>query len=119
MYKALESKYINAGENVFYRYGHKAQAKLAAHLEPNSNGFYSIPADGGKYWSFGTSDGKFGEYAKFDGNFLSVNKMGNIWAKVGTEKADIFVRMVNGMIEAMKDRDAQRIADLDRDEDED
>lgn len=109
MYK--DYKYINAGTNEFYRYGKKAQAKAQRYLEPNESGFYSIPADGGKYWTFGTSEGKFGEFAKFGNTILPVNKAGNIWAKVGTEKADAFVRMVNRLLCDMREKNAERTND--------
>lgn len=109
MYK--DNRFINAGQNEFYRYGKKAQAKVAACLEPNENGFYSVPADGGKYWTIGTSNGKFGEFAKFGETFLSVNKGGFVWAKVGTDKADAFVAMVNKLLDDMKAADAERVAD--------
>ena len=102
MYKYDAHRYINAGENEFYRWGKKAVEKVAAHLEPNENGFYSIPADGGKYWTIGTSTGKYGEFAKFGDNFLSVNKAGNVWAKEGTEKAEVFKAMLNQMITDME-----------------
>lgn len=105
-------KYYNAGQNEVHRYGHKAQEKAASHLEPNEQGFYSIPADGGKYWTIGTSNGKFGEFAKFHGTFLSVNSAGKIWAKVGTPKADAFIEMVNSMIEAMKKRNQERLDNM-------
>lgn len=111
-----DERYINAGTNEVYRYGRKAVEKARAALKPNENGFYSIPADGGKYWTIGTSDGKYGEYAKFGDKYLSVNKAGFVWAKVGTEKADIFVEMVNHMIEYMNRLNAERVQD---DEDED
>lgn len=104
MYK--DYRYINAGENEFYRWGHKAQEKVAVFLIPNENGFYSMPADGGKYYTIGTSKGKYGEFSKFNGKFLSVNSVGNVWAKVGTEKADIFVAMVNQLLEDMKEKKA-------------
>lgn len=79
----------------------------------NEQGFYSIPADGGKYWTIGTSKGKFGEFAKFGDVFLSVNSAGRVWAKVGTPKAEAFIAMVNRMIEKMKETNAERIAYLD------
>jgi hypothetical protein len=99
MYK--DNRYINAGQNEFYRWGHKAVEKLQQYLEPNENGFYAIPVDGGKYYTIGTSNGKYGEFAKYGDTFLSVNKAGNMWAKVGTDKAEKFVEMINGMIKAM------------------
>lgn len=106
MYK--NHRYFNAGENEFHRWGGKAQQIVASFLEPNEAGFYSIPADGGKYWTIGTSTGKYGEFAKFGDTFLSVNRAGNVWAKVGTAKADAFVAMVNSLLDGMK---AQRKAD--------
>ena len=96
MYKNY--RYINAGDNEYYRWGKKAQEKLKRYLEPNKDGFYSIPADGGKYWTIGTSEGRYGEYAKFKGQFISVNKAGYVWAKVGTEKEKLFLEMVNDML---------------------
>ncbi len=116
MYK--DFRFINAGENEFYRYGKKAQEKVASHLTPNEDGFYSIPADGGKYWTIGTSEGKFGEFAKFGETFLSVNKGGFVWAKVGTDKANAFVAMINRMLEDMKKTNAERIENLEIEDDE-
>ena len=114
MYK--DYRYINAGENEIYRYGRKARAMAAAHLEPNEKGFYSIPADGGKYWTIGTSNGKFGEFAKFHETFLSVNNGGYVWAKVGTPKAEAFIEMVKGMIAKMEEMDKARFSDDEEDE---
>ena len=65
-------------------------------------GFHSIPADGGRYWTFGTSEGKFGEFAKIGETFFSVNSVGNLWAKAGTEKGEKFVAGIKLMISAMK-----------------
>lgn len=113
-----DSRYINVGQNEVHRYGKKAQERAAAHLEPNEKGFYSIPADGGRYWTIGTSSGKFGEFAKFGDQFLSVNSAGNVWAKVGSDKAEIFVAMVERMIEDMKKINAERIEKLMNDEEE-
>lgn len=100
MYK--DFRYINAGQNEYYRWGHKTIEKIQACLEPNENGYYSIAADGGKHWTFGTSEGKYGEYARFNDTFFSVNKGGYIYAKAGTEKADAFKAMLNQMIDEMK-----------------
>lgn len=100
MYK--DYRYINAGQNEFYRWGHKAVDLIKSYMQPNENGFYSIPADGGKYYTFGTSEGKYGEFAKHGNTFFSVNKGGYIWAKVGTEKADAFIQMLTEMVEAME-----------------
>lgn len=116
MYK--DYRYINAGQNEFYRFGGKAQELVKKYLVPNENGFYSIPADGGKYYTIGTNDGKFGEYAKFGNTFLSVNSAGNVWAKVGTEKAVAFVAMVNQMIKDMIKANEERIANLEKDDEE-
>ena len=46
--------------------------------------------------------GKYGEFAKFSTSFLSVNRAGFVWAKVGTEKEKIFIEMINQMITQMK-----------------
>lgn len=117
MYKFETGNYINAGTNEFYKYGKKAQEKVAKFLEPNENGFYSMPADGGKYYAIGTSTGKYGEFAKFGNVFLSVNASGNVWAKVGTEKADAFVAMVNRLLADMKAANEARLESLSDDED--
>lgn len=101
-------RYINAGENEFYRWGHKAVEKVQSYMEPNEKGFYSIPADGGNYWTIGTSTGKYGEYAKHGDTFLSVNKGGYVWAKVGTPKADAFLEMLNDMINSMNEKHEER-----------
>ena len=100
MYK--DYRYINAGENEFYRWGRKAIEKAEAALTPNEKGFYSIPADGGKYWTFGTSEGRYGEFAKWHNTFFSVNRGGFLWAKEGTPKAEAFKEMINEMIADMK-----------------
>lgn len=102
MYK--DFRYINAGENEFYRWGKKAQAIIEHSLTPNENGFLSIIADGGRYYTIGTSEGKFGEFAKFGNEFLSVNKNGYVWAKVGTPKELVFIKMIKKLIEDMQKR---------------
>lgn len=100
MYK--DYRYINAGTNEFYRWGRKAQEKVSAHMTPNENGYYSIPADGLKYWTFGTSKGKYGEFAKYRDTFFSVNSCGNLWAKAGTEKGEKFVEMLQNLLAEME-----------------
>lgn len=100
MYK--DFRYINAGENEIYRYGHKAIEKVMKYAEPNKNGFYSFPVDGLKYWTIGTSNGKYGEFAKVYDTIFSVNSAGFMWAKVGTDKADKFVEFIKKMVEEMK-----------------
>lgn len=108
MRKIEDGRYYNAGENLIHRYGHKAQEKVSKYMTPNEQGFYSIPADGGKYWTIGTSNGKFGEFAKFGDQFLPVNKAGNVWAKVGTPKEEIFLNMINHLLDDMKTTNAAR-----------
>lgn len=110
MYK--DYRFVDAGENEIYRYGRKARERMTAYLEPNEKGFYSLPADGGKYYTIGTSEGKYGEFAKFEGKFLSVNSAGYVWAKAGTEKAETFKDMIKSMIATMEQTDAERIADI-------
>lgn len=95
-------RYINAGENEIYRWGKKAREKLTAHLQPNEEGFYTIMTDGGKYWTIGTSKGKYGEFAKFGDMIFSVNSVGNMWAKAGTEKGGNFVRAITAMLDEME-----------------
>jgi hypothetical protein len=102
VYKDL--RYINAGTNEFYRWGRKAIEKARAFMTPNENGYYSIPTDGGKYWTFGTSEGKYGEFIKWKDTFFSVNKGGFAYAKAGTEKGDKFVEMIQALIQAMEDK---------------
>lgn len=117
MYK--DYRYINAGTNEIYRYGKKAQAKVEAALEPNENGYYSIIADGGKYWTIGTSEGKFGDYCKIGETIFSVNRGGYAYAKEGTEKGDAFVKAIKAMLASMKKTNEDRIAALVDDEEED
>lgn len=100
MYK--DFRYINAGENEIYRYGHKAVERVEAFLEPNENGYYSFPVDGLKYWTIGTSNGKYGEFMKYNDTIFSVNKAGFAYAKVGTDKAVKFVEFLNSLIAEMK-----------------
>lgn len=106
MYK--DNRYINAGTNEIYRYGRKAVEKATAMLEPNAAGYISIPADGGKYWTIGTSDGKYGEFAKFGETCFSVNRAGNVWAKAGTEKGEKLIAAIKSMINWMNETNAAR-----------
>ena len=110
MYK--DYRYINAGQNEFYRYGKKAQAYVKASMQPNEKGFYSIAADGGKYWTIGTSEGKYGEFAKFKDTFFSVNSAGYVLAKAGTEKAVKFIEMLERMLADMIETDNARFANI-------
>ena len=114
MYK--DYRVIKAGENEFYRYGRKAQEKLAAWANPNEKGFVNVPADGGKYWTIGTSKGKFGEFAKIGETIFSVNTAGYVWAKAGTEKGDALIRAINEFVTAMANRNAERSEDLEDEE---
>lgn len=107
MYK--DFRYINAGTNEFYRYGHKAVEKLSEFLKANESGYISIPADGGKYWTFGTSDGKFGEFAKIGDTCFSVNKGGYLYAKAGTDKGDKLIEGIKALIESMKETNEARV----------
>lgn len=99
-----DNRYINAGTNEFYRWGKKARERVAIALTPNEKGYYSIPADGGKYWTFGTSEGKYGEFARYKDTCFSVNRGGFLWAKEGTEKAEKFVEMINELVETMEEK---------------
>lgn len=96
-----DGRYINAGTNEFYRWGRKAIEKISAGIEPNKAGYLSIPADGGKYYTFGTSEGKFGEYARIGDTCFSVNSAGSVYAKAGTEKGDKLIAGLNALIAAM------------------
>ena len=104
MIKFENGRVYRAGENEFYRWGKKARERATAALTPNKKGFYSIPADGGRYWTFGTSIGKYGEFARWNDICFSVNGGGFIWAKEGTPKAEKFVKMVTELIEMMESR---------------
>lgn len=99
MYKDYRGIY--AGQNEFYRWGGKAQDLLKSYTEPNDKGFISVPADGGKYWTFGTSNSQYGEFAKYEDTCFSVNSAGYIWAKVGTPKAEKLIKMINDLVDAM------------------
>lgn len=100
MVMTLDGKYLYAGQNEFYKWGHKAQEAVSKALTPNEQGFYRIPTCT-KYFAFGTSEGKYGEFAKWHDTFFSVNKAGYLWAKVGTPKAEAFVEMINDLINSM------------------
>lgn len=102
-----DGRYINAGTNEFYRWGHKAVEKVEKALEPNENGYISIAADGGKYYTFGTSEGKFGEYARFGDTCFSVNRGGFIYAKAGTDKGIKLVAALTTLIDAMNAKHAE------------
>ena len=110
MYK--DFRYINAGTTEIYRYGHKAVELVERYLQPNDKGFYSIPVDGGKYYTLGTSEGKYGEYTRVGKTFFSVNKGGYMWAKVGSEKEEQFISFLKGMIRKMNQLNDERIAKL-------
>lgn len=107
-----------AGTNEIHRYGNKAVEKASIALTANDKGYYSIPADGGKYWTIGTSEGKFGEFAKINGICFSVNKGGFLYAKAGTEKGEAFVKMVESMISKMNEMNQERIDALMGDDEE-
>lgn len=102
-----DNRYINAGENEIYRYGHKAVEKVQACMAEH-NGFYSIPADGDKYWTIGTSNGKYGEFCNIEGTIFSVNSAGYAYAKVGTEKGERFIKALEAMIAFMKETNVSR-----------
>lgn len=104
-----DNRYINAGQNEIYRYGHKAVEKVQVCLIPNKSGYYSIPVDGGRYWTIGTSEGKYGEYAKVNDTFFSVNKGGYMYAKADSDKGVKFVEALKDMINEMKEIDAKRL----------
>lgn len=107
-----DNRNIYAGTTEIYRFGHKAVEKAEKALEPNEKGFYSIPVDGGKYWSIGTSESRYGEFAMIGGTFFSVNEAGYMWAKAGTEKGEAFVKAIKGMIEYMNRMNNKRIEAL-------
>ena len=87
----------------------KARAKVEA-CKIAHNGFFSILADGDRYWTIGTSNGKYGEFAKYDDTFFSVNSYGFAYAKEGTEKGVKFLEMLDSMIEKMNELAAAQSA---------
>lgn len=113
MYK--DYRYINAGINEIYRYGKKAQEYVKGAMVEH-DGYYSIATDGGKYWTIGTSEGKFGEFCKFRDTIFSVNRGGYAYAKVGTDKGDKFIEMLEQMLAEMIDKNNSRFDDLDEEE---
>lgn len=116
MYK--DYRYINAGENEIYRYGHRAVERVQAFAEPNEKGYYSFPVDGGRFWTIGTSNGKFGEFAKFQDTCFSVNSGGYMYAKAGTPKAEMFVKFIEAMVNEMHKLNAARFDDVEEEEEE-
>lgn len=102
MYK--DYRYINAGTNEFYRWGREAQERIKRAMIVNKDGYCSIEANAGCFWTFGTSEGKFGEYAKYKDTYFSVNKGGYIWAKEGTEKFEKFIEMLKDMLDRIVER---------------
>lgn len=109
-----------AGTNEVHRYGSKAREKAARALIANENGYLSIPTDGGKYWTIGTSNGKYGEFANMCGTIFSVNRGGFAYAKAGTEKGEKFIEAVNNLIAKMNEMNEERLAAMmSDDEDED
>lgn len=107
MYK--DFRYINAGENEIYRYGHKAVERVQSCMNPNENGYYSFPVDGGKYWTIGTSNGRFGDFCKINDTIFSVNKGGYMYAKAGTDKAAKFVEALNSIVSYMDKLNKDRV----------
>lgn len=99
MYK--DFRYINAGTNEIYRYGHKAVERVEAFMEANESGYYSFPTDGGKYWTIGTSNGKYGEFCNINGTIFSVNKGGYAYAKADTDKGQLFLEALKSIVEEM------------------
>ena len=106
-----DGRYINAGTVEIYKYGKKAIEIVKSCLKAE-NGFISIPVDGGKYYTIGTSEGKYGEYAKFENTFFSVNSMGVAWAKIGTNKEKEMIRFINAIIDEMNEINKKRMEDL-------
>ena len=104
MYKSY--RYINAGTNEYYRWGQKAQDRLLANLIPNEKGFLTLQCDGGKYWTFGTSEGKYGLFAKYKNTFFSVKEFGiygeMIVVHKDSPKAAAFIQMINDLVNEMK-----------------
>lgn len=116
MYK--DYRYINAGENEIYRYGHKAVDMVKACMIPNEKGYLSIPCDCGKYWTIGTSKGKFGDFCKFGDDIFSVNNGGFAYAKADTEKGQKFIKALETMIGYMNKLNEERTARNEEDEED-
>ena len=102
-----DNRYINAGENEIYKFGHKSREFAASFLDSH-NGYISIPV-ATKHWTFGTSNGKYGEFCKLKGTCFSVNDGGFAYAKIGSEKCEILCQFIQSVIDEMKRLDAERI----------
>lgn len=116
MYK--DYRYINAGTNEVYRWGHKAQERALSFTKPNEKGYISTPVDMGKYWTIGTSNGKYGEFCKFGDTIFSVNSWGFAYAKAGTDKGDKLVKGIEDMVAYMKSLMHRNTEDDEEDEEE-
>lgn len=99
MYK--DYRYINAGTNEIYRWGKKAQEKARKCMTANKAGYISIPVDGDKYWTLGTSTGKYGEFCKINGVCFSVNRAGYAYAKADTDKGEALIAGIKAMLTEM------------------
>lgn len=99
MYKNY--RYFNAGDNEIHRWGHKAVDKVLSWVNPK-NGWVSIPVNGGKYWTIGTSEGKYGEFCNINGTLYSVNRGGFAYAKADTEKGQKLTAAIKAMAKAME-----------------
>ena len=97
----INGRTLYAGHNEFYRWGGKAQSKIEAGRKVNSNGYYSIPVYGGKYYQIGTSEGKYGEYAKMGNTFFSVNSRGYRWCKKGSPKESAYLQGLRALLGQM------------------
>ena len=117
MYK--DYRYINAGQNEIYRWGHKAQDKVLE-CKKEHNGYFSIQTDMGPYWTLGTSTGKYGDFINYKGTIFSVNSGGFAYAKAGTEKGEKFLEMLDSMVSYMQDlKSGNRKVNDDIEDDED
>lgn len=114
-YKKKKKKaetYPKAGDIIVKRYGQKARAKALAAVTPNEEGFLTIPAYTVE-WEITTAKGPYGEFTKFGDQYLSVNKRGNIWARVDSPKADVFKELVKDLIYEMIEKCEDAGVDVD------
>ena len=106
----LETEALKAGENELRRCDTEAQQRVQFCMEPNENGYFQIPADGGKFWQFGISHGKYGPYVKVGNHIFPVNTAGYIWVRQGGSKEGDFKEMLQTMLSMMQKQQKEKQA---------
>lgn len=106
----VEIECLKAGENELRRCDAEAQQLVQSCMEQNKNGYYKIPAGGGKFWQFGISPGKYGPYVKVGNHIFPVNHAGYIWARQGSKKEGDFKEMLQTMLTMMQKKQKEKQA---------